>query len=128
MEGRCSMIRLPYKKIRKTRRWKLAVSSETDDDGAHEWIVAVLRRDTASYSIEAMRHDGGKGDVVDIIDIDPGSSEAAKVKEIYQAFVMQWRLYALELGLPFDVDRDVRDWADEVLTPSFDTEAPEIRR
>jgi hypothetical protein len=113
------MIRLPYKKIRKTRRWKLAVSSETDDDGAHEWIMAVLRRGTASYWIDAMRHDGGKGDVVDIVDIESGSPEAAKVKEIYQAFVLQWRLYAFELGLPFNVDRDVRDWADEALTLSL---------
>jgi hypothetical protein len=103
---------------RKARLWKLSISSETDDDGAHEWIVAVLRRSKASYSIDAMRHDGGKGDVVDIIDIDPGSSEAAKVREIYQAFVTQWQLYALELGLPFDVDTDVRDWSEEVLALS----------
>jgi hypothetical protein len=64
-----------------------------------------------------MRHDEGKGDVVDIVDIESGSSEAAKVKKIYETFVAQWQFYALELGLPFDVDTDIREWADEILTP-----------
>jgi hypothetical protein len=108
------MIRL-QPSLRNARLWKLAISSETDDDGAHEWIIAVLRRGTTSYSIDVMRYDEGKGDVVDIIDIGPSSSEAAKVKETHQAFVTQWQLHAFELGLPFDVDTDIRDWADEIL-------------
>jgi len=101
---------------RKAKLWKLALSSEADDEDTHECILVELRRGKVSYTIDMMRYDDGKGDPVDIADIGLGSPEAVQTKKIYEAFKIKWVLYASELRLPFHVDSHIEDWSDELFT------------
>jgi hypothetical protein len=101
--------------------WKVVVAADADDDDSHQWIVAELQRGSMSYPIDSMRRPDGE--VIDIIEVV--DDEAPALLKAFEEFKLKWMLYALELGLPFEVDKDIQEWLDELtqqdtaLTPNL---------
>ena len=81
-----------------------------DEDDTHEWIIAELRRGSMSYPLDSMQ--GPDGEVIEIIEVN--NDEAPELLNAFEAFKARWMLYALELGLPFEVDNDIQEWLNEL--------------
>ena len=96
--------------LRAQAMWKVVVAADAEDDGSHQWIVAELQRGSMSYPIDSMRRPDGEGiDITEVIDDD-----VPALLNAFEAFKARWMLYALELGLPFEVDADIEEWLSEL--------------
>ncbi len=99
-------------------KWKLAVTSDMDEDCSHEWIVAELRRgsekSSEGYPLESMR--SPSGDVIDIVEVT--EDDIPVLLNAFENFKAKWIIYALELGLPFEVDSDIQEFLNELSASS----------
>jgi hypothetical protein len=93
------------------QNWKIVVTIDADEDDTHEWITAELRRGNTSYPLDSVRR---QGEVIEIVEVD--DDEIPEILKAFEAFKERWMLYALELGLPFEIDAAIQDWLGE-LTP-----------
>lgn len=102
------MLKLPIPALPQ-RNWRIFVTIVSDEDDTHEWITVELRRGNMSYPLDSVQR---QGKVIEIVEVD--DNEIPEILKAFEAFKGLWMLYALELGLPFEVDTAIQDWLSEI--------------
>ena len=98
------------------KTWKLVISTEANDDDncdMHEWIVADLVREKQHFTLDCMHCNEGKGDAIDIVNIAEGD-DVVEVLHALDDFQNRWLRYALELGIQFEIEDYVKEWAEDL--------------
>jgi len=102
--------------IRFNKTWKLVICTEDPDDASeelHEWVIADLARESEHFTLDVMRSNEGKGNAIDIVNLAESDDNAAILRTLNK-FQDKWLRYALELGIQFEVEDHVKEWAKDL--------------